>query len=231
MMNHLSVRKTARYYTLGDATSARDIWFVCHGYEQLASAFIEDFRVLDDGSNLIVAPEALNRFYPGSRRGPHGPDSRIAATWMTREDRETEIADYVAYLDALYDHVCAGVERARIRVHAFGFSQGAATASRWVVLGSSALDTLILWGAGLPPDLPPEGIQRLRKVELLVVAGTRDEYVSAAALEQAAQKMKADEIGFELVRFEGGHRIDHETLSAISSTLRSAGQPTHPGES
>jgi predicted esterase len=231
MMHHLSVRKTARYYTLGDATTAREIWFVCHGYDQLAGAFIEDFRPLDDGSSLIVAPEALNRFYPGTLRGTHGPGSRIGATWMTREDRETEIADYVAYLDTLYDHVCSGIERARIRVHALGFSQGAATASRWVALGRSTLDSLILWGGGLPPDLPDDALQRLRNVKLFVVAGARDEYVSADALQRAEEKMTADEISFELVRFEGGHRMDNATLGAISSTLRLATQPTHRGES
>ena len=62
----LPVTRTARVALLGPATPAiRELWFVLHGYSQLAATFIEDFRAIDDGTRLIVAPEALSRFYDG----------------------------------------------------------------------------------------------------------------------------------------------------------------------
>jgi hypothetical protein len=64
-----------------------DVWIVCHGYGQLAADFLAAFQVIAAADRLLVAPEALNRFYPGVTTGPHGPDSPVAATWMTREDR------------------------------------------------------------------------------------------------------------------------------------------------
>ncbi len=60
----LVVPRTARYYTLGPTHGfPRELWFVCHGYGQLAERFLRQFAPLDDGTRLIVAPEALSRFY------------------------------------------------------------------------------------------------------------------------------------------------------------------------
>ena len=58
------VPRTARYYTLGPTHGfPRELWFVCHGFGQLAGRFIRQFASLDDGTRLIVAPEALSRYY------------------------------------------------------------------------------------------------------------------------------------------------------------------------
>src|SRR6266550_1297389 len=125
--HHLSVARTARYYTLGEP-GATEVWFVCHGYGQLAGRFLRRFEPIADGSRLVVAPEGLNRFYVGS--GEHR-DQPVGATWMTREDRLNEIADYVKYLDAVYADVFGGKPTAA-RVRALGFSQGAAPGTRGV---------------------------------------------------------------------------------------------------
>ena len=62
--HHLTVTKTARYWTLGDTTSSGgDAWFVLHGYKQLARRFLKRFGSIANGSRIIVAPEALSRFY------------------------------------------------------------------------------------------------------------------------------------------------------------------------
>src|SRR5205809_2907590 len=98
--HHLSVAKTARYFTLGERSGGvAQVWFVCHGYGQLAGRFLEKLRVLDDGTGrLLVAPEGLSRFYLSESPA----ERRVGACWMTREDRLAEIDDYVQYLDAVY---------------------------------------------------------------------------------------------------------------------------------
>src|SRR5438093_164390 len=55
--HHLSVSRTARYFTLGERSAAvAEVWFACHGYGQLAARFLEKLRVLDDGTRYLVAP-------------------------------------------------------------------------------------------------------------------------------------------------------------------------------
>ena len=45
--HHLRVQRTARYYTLGGGSGApRTVWFVLHGYGQLAGEFIRYFSDL-----------------------------------------------------------------------------------------------------------------------------------------------------------------------------------------
>src|ERR1043166_5774861 len=147
--HRLMVSRGARYFTLGSPTSARDVWIVLHGYGQLADVFVRYFADLDDGTRYVVAPEALNHFYMVDPRRAPAPDRPVGATWMTRVGREQEIRDYVAYLDQLHDEVVRG----SASVHVIGFSQGAATASRWAAMGRSRIDRLILWGGLTPPDL------------------------------------------------------------------------------
>src|SRR3712207_4878931 len=97
---HIAVTRTARYYTLGaNVMAPREVWFACHGYGQLAGYFARHFEALDDGTRMIVVPEALSRFYFGEARGQHGAEAMVGATWMTREDREREIEDHVHYLE------------------------------------------------------------------------------------------------------------------------------------
>ncbi|MEZ4903841.1 MAG: hypothetical protein R2822_19865 [Spirosomataceae bacterium] len=56
--HHLTIQRTARYFTLGALdTSTQQVWFVLHGYGQLAEFFIKKFDVLDDGKTYIIAPE------------------------------------------------------------------------------------------------------------------------------------------------------------------------------
>ena len=96
MQEHrITVSRAARYFTLGRLE--REVWFVLHGYGQLAGRFLRHFDPIDDGSRLVVAPEGLSRFYVSENSA-----ERVGATWMTKEDRLAEIDDYVRYLDAVY---------------------------------------------------------------------------------------------------------------------------------
>jgi predicted esterase len=215
--HHLGVTRTARYHALGDPRGRlREVWMVCHGYGQLAAPFLGKFETLDDGSVLVVAPEALSRFY--LEGGRHGPDSQVGASWMTREDRLIEIDDYVGYLDALHDAVFAEVGREQVRFTVLGFSQGTATVSRWAIRGKARVDRLVLWAGLLPPELEPgAAAAKLNALDLVFVAGDGDEHVNPARL--AEQRASLDQAGvrYHLLTFAGGHRIDADALRQLQA--------------
>ncbi len=216
--HHLPVTRTARYYTRGAAGAAlREVWFACHGYGQLAQYFLHRFEPLDDRSRLIVAPEALSRFYLGDAGGSHAK-ARVGATWMTREDRLNEIHDYVNYLDAVHRQVLAGGAPADVRVVALGFSQGVATASRWAALGTAPVHDLVLWAERLPPDLDlAQAAARLRAMRIRLVAGSADLGLPPGALEEERNRLKQHGITSEVVTFSGGHELDADTLRRIAA--------------
>jgi predicted esterase len=215
--HHLRVRRTARYHTLGDGGPAtREIWIACHGYGQLAGRFIRHFRVLEHPSRLIVAPEALSRFYLDNTL-PHGPDARIGATWMTREDRDSEIADYVEYLDALAALLLAGRDRERVRLVAFGFSQGVATVMRWLALGQTRVHRLVAWSGSVPHDLDLAAARdRFGSVPIAYAFGDADPLFDEARVSQQYALMQAAGVAFEPVPFPGAHAIHGETLARIA---------------
>jgi len=130
--HHLSVTRTARYFTFGNSTDPANVWFVLHGYGQMAEAVVRECSVLDETLNHVVVPEGLSRFYLSGATRPDGPEVATGASWMTREDREAEIMDYVGYLDTLYDRVFDNIKRPAVTVRLLGFSQGADTACRWI---------------------------------------------------------------------------------------------------
>jgi len=213
--HHLSVSRSARYYTLGQTgPSLREAWFLCHGYSELARPFLRRFESLDDGTRLLVAPEALSRFYLDARAGR--PPQRIGASWMTREDREREIADYLGYLDALYDRCREAWGDRPVTVRVLGFSQGAATAVRWAVHGRAAPAEVVLYGALLPPDILPGDLRSLRPtLRVVLVGGDRDELLDHAELANQVAALKAAGVESRLIRFEGGHRIEPTVLQQL----------------
>lgn len=202
MQEHrITVSRSARYFTLGRAD--REVWFVLHGYGQLAARFLSRFEPIDDGTRLVVAPEGLSRFYltedPAERR--------VGANWMTREDRVSEIEDHVRYLDAVYTDVV----RSDTRVTVLGFSQGATTACRWSVLGTSKLDRLIVWGGEVPSDVDPP-----RAARLMLVYGSRDEYFTPKVVATTEARLREQQVPYELVPFDGGHEIDAAVLKRLA---------------
>ena len=209
--HHITVPRTARYFVIGDPDRAADVWFVCHGYGQLAARFLDKFRTFMDAGRCLVAPEGLSRFYLSDSPA----ERRVGASWMTREDRLHEIADYVKYLDAVH---AAVVPRAGVRrVAALGFSQGAATASRWAGLGTSRLDDLVLWGGELPPDLDLAlAAERLRKMRVTLVAGTGDGFITSKVLSGIEQRLEEHAVPYRAVIFEGGHEIDAAVLQRLA---------------
>jgi predicted esterase len=211
---HIEVTRTARYYVLGNETgSARDIWFVLHGYGQLARDFLNEFTLIETADRLVVAPEALSRFYTASEIGGSHAQSAVGATWMTREDRECEIEDYVRYLDRLHSAVAPNGSRVRL----LGFSQGTATASRWAALGNSRFDELILWAGGFAEDLDLVRYRdRLSSMRIACVLGERDSMNAPDKVDAHFEKLREVALEVTLIRFSGGHRLDRDTLRKIA---------------
>lgn len=211
----IEVPRTARYWVEGSAKGARDVWFLLHGYGQLARDVLRSARPLAGAGRLVVAPEALSRFYPRAGGGHSG--SAVGASWMTREDREHEVADYVRYLDAVCADVLAAVAPPP-RIHLLGFSQGAATAARWAGCGEVRPATLVLWGAAPPVDLAREARRRLAGLRVRLVHGTTDRLVNPEALAASAARLREDGALVTIESFEGGHRLDDTVLTALVRT-------------
>ncbi|HEY4304775.1 MAG TPA: hypothetical protein VGM82_09930 [Gemmatimonadaceae bacterium] len=214
--HHLRVQRTARYFTLGgESGMPKTIWFVLHGHGQLAAQFVRYFADLADPDTLLVAPEAMNRYYlVGVDKAP-AHERPVGATWMTREDRDSEVADYVEYLEALYQEIIRNGSESPAVINVVGFSQGAATATRWLMHGRARIDRLILWGGVLPPDADLKHGAALRGVPLTLVVGNRDQYITEDVLTNEKARLDALGISYDTVVFEGGHVVSRSAFPPL----------------
>jgi len=174
----ITVPRTAHYYTIGTPSKAiRQLWIVAHGYGQLAKKFIYKFEEFDDGKTLVVAPDALSRFYFKGFSGSPG------SSWMTREDRLDEIADYVGYLQTIYDLFVPQLSDS-VQINFLGFSQGCATICRWMMAKFPRFDHLVLWAGLLPEDLDYRPhLDYVQAKKPLFVYGVNDEFITPERIE------------------------------------------------
>ena len=220
--HHLAVTRTARYYQLGELSAhTRRVWFVCHGYGQLAAYFVRHFAFLTeaDPTTVVVAPEGLSRFYL------QGNGGRVGASWMTRDDRLHEIADHIGFLNQLVAKVLTECP-ADVHITVLGFSQGTATVSRWLAQAPFRPAQLVLWAGGFPEDMEPATAQQLLSgLRLVLVVGTEDEYISVA--QATGQQTLMAELGAasRLVTFAGKHELNRAVLEQLAAAERAVTLP------
>lgn len=208
----LTIPKTARYFLSAEPSPKfKEVVFVCHGYAQLANTFISEFESIASNARLIVAPEGLHRFY---QRG--GYDA-VVASWMTKEDRLDDIHDYVSWLDLAAADVLSKCSP-DIKITVIGFSQGAATVSRWASSGMTEIDHLVLWCGFFPPDLPAGNPPKCK--ELTVVTASDDKYINAESETKHLAEIKAIFATYKHIRFSGTHEIHAGTLSELFKSVR-----------
>jgi predicted esterase len=204
----------ARYYKLGEILpGTKQVWFVLHGYGQLAQFFIRKFKALENHGICVIAPEGLSRFYLEQLDTTGRKSNRVGATWMTRENREMDIENYLQYLSTIYDEE---IKDASVEVTILGFSQGSATASRWALSGRSKFARLILWAGIFPPDMNFEaGSKILKDKDVLMVYGTKDPFLTDERFTEMRTLTKKINAKVKEVRFEGEHDIDEATLISL----------------
>ena len=221
----MQVNRTSRWWSLApDADRAHGgVLYVLHGYGQLAEYFIRKFEPQRAAGWTVVAPEGAHRFYL------QGTAGRGGASWMTREARLDDIADYVNALDALRTKLDPERQGRQVLL---GFSQGAATALRWAALGqhgAHSWDGLIAHSGVIPPDLKAMEGELNQAPDLHLIVGSEDPYIT----DHTAQFKTAEENWKEasghpdavhLHTFKGAHHIDPLTVGRLlDAKVHSAG--------
>ena len=181
-----------------------------HGYAESAAVHLPRLEALDpSGGWTLASVQALSRFYRGRT------DTTVAA-WMTREDRETVIADNIAYVDGVVARVLPDPS---VLVCA-GFSQGAAMAFRTAVRGARRATAVIAVGGDVPPELLQDASVRFPPV--LLVRGARDEWYTREKLEADVAALEARGATVCGATVDGGHEWNTDASAAALAFLERA---------
>jgi predicted esterase len=183
-----------------------------HGYAQTAEDMFVELQQIPGADRWTkVSIQALHPFYV---RG----DSKVVASWMTRQDRDLAIADNIAYvqraMEQLREH--AGFSP---RVVTVGFSQGAAMAYRAALHSPHPVAGIVALGGDIPPELKED--PSLTWPSVLVGVGDREEWYAGDKLEADLTFLKSRDITHELVRFDGAHEWTAEFRAQVGRFIAS----------
>ena len=206
MEHKLIAQKTFRYQQIGELDKATHLLIVLHGYGQLAEFFIRKFNDVPE-KYLVIAPEGMHRFYL------NGTSGRVGASWMTKEDRESDIQDNLNWLNQLLNELKENKKFEKIIL--LGFSQGGATAARWYYSSENDFNHLILWASVFPPDL--EKPEHSNNSKNYFVIGNQDEFYSTEQQNQEISFYR--NLGFRTLTFEGKHDIDSKKLLNVLNSI------------
>lgn len=210
MKKSINFQYQAQYSVSHEPTfEEKEIWLVLHGYGQLAEFFIRKFQSFDSPNKLFVAPEGTNYGYL------NGFSGRVGANWMTRHEREIAIENNHRYLNLLMESLLSQYAEVPI-INVLGFSQGAATATRWASRWSRQVEELVLWAGGFAQDMSLEDArEKFSGTKLTLVLGDRDELITPESIEIQEELIKNLGRGVRKLTFAGGHELDFEMLSGI----------------
>lgn len=207
----LQIEKKARYFQLGNPGNDTSIvWVVLHGYGMLSEFFIQKFKKLENKNTLILAPEALNRFYIDTNYG------RVGASWMTKDERQDDIKENIKYLNTLMDQIIKEIGHNRFKINVLGFSQGGATACRWLFKSGLKFENLIMWAGDIPKDtLTEENRLKWSNMNTHLVMGKKDELINEEMKAKFLKLVTDYKLDYKLTLYDGDHRIYPDVLMEL----------------
>ena len=207
----LDVEKKARYFQIGSAhDKVSTVWIVLHGYGMLSEFFIQKFDQIKDKNTLILAPEALNRFYIDTNYG------RVGASWMTKEERQTDITENIRYLNGLMNSINKEIGHNRFKINVLGFSQGGATACRWVFNSEVKIENLIMWAGDIPKDtLIERNRKKWNSIKTHLVMGKQDKLINDKMKAKFLKLVTDYKLDYKLKLYDGDHRIYTDVLKEL----------------
>ncbi|MEQ9023276.1 MAG: hypothetical protein RLN82_11040, partial [Pseudomonadales bacterium] len=157
--------------------------------------------------NFIIAPQGLSKYY---LEGVYG---RVGASWMTKEDRLTEIDNQYAYIDSLLNQY----DLSGKQLIYFGFSQGTATMGRYAAHAKIPFEKMIIWAGTFPPDTDPNDWSYLTGKEGIQYFTSREDIYFKEEMIPKQNEVEKNALGREpeLHWYDGGHRVMPEIVAAI----------------
>jgi len=187
----------------------KEILFALHGYGQLSEYFLKKMKPIFHEERLIVVPEATNHAYL------EGFSGRVGANWMTKHEREAAIENNNKYLNTVLESILVKYSYKPV-LKVLGFSQGAATATRWVSQLAIPVNTLVLWGGGFAHDLNAVKIGgKLENSKCFIALGEDDKIITEESLGKQEELIRSLGVRAEKVTYAGGHHLDTDLLAKL----------------
>ncbi len=212
LLRHAPAQIRGRYFIRPSPLGLGDLWLVgFHGQGQTADEFLGTLEQIPRSPAwLIASVQGLNRHYAGRPQ-------RVAATWMTSQDREFAITDNVEWVNTVLGQIEHEFGAPRAIVFA-GFSQGVAMAYRAGLLGRRGCAAIVAGCGDVPPELKAQTDRDWPKV--LGATGSSDAWYTPARLAADLEQLHARGCDARMLVFEGGHEWTQALSDAVGLLLK-----------
>ena len=106
------------------------------------------------------------------------------------------------------------------KIIALGFSQGCPAVLRWQAEGNAPANEIVIWSGDVPRDLAFAKFKaNTEKARKWMVYSQTDEFITPAIYKESENLYLSNQIPFEQMMFEGGHRIPDATLKEFRSRI------------
>lgn len=210
MEKRIHLTLTAPYHTYGTLSEDTKVIIIAfHGYGQLAKYFIQKFDFLNLDNNYVIAPQGLSKFYTKNH-------TRVGASWMTKENRLLDLENQLHYVQSVFEKETEAVDWTKVKLIVLGFSQGVATASRWVVKNKVSFDTFIAYAGQLAYELTMDDFDfKHSETAVIAVLGDNDPFYKGENMQQFENAFKSVFPKVKFETFEGKHEVLRDVLKLI----------------
>jgi predicted esterase len=196
---------------LREAARPRGLLVGFHGYAEDAEAQMARLQSIPGTEDwTLVSIQGLHRFY-------RGRSEQVVSGWMVRQDRETMIADNIAYVDT----ALSALSPDGVPIVFAGFSQGVAMAFRAAVRGVRPAAGVIAAGGDVPPELLADESARFPSV--LLMRGSREDWYTEDKLRSDVAALEARGVRVTAVTYDGGHDWTGDVSAAAGRFLSGVG--------
>lgn len=209
-MKTIQLTLSATYETYGSLSeNTETIVFAFHGYGQLAKYFIRRFDILNSETAYVVAPQGLSKFYLSGHK-------RVGASWMTKEDREIDLQNQLHYVQTVFETETKNMDLSKVKIIVLGFSQGVATASRWLQKNQIPFDTFIAYAGMLGYELTASDFDFAKAdAKVFGLLGDEDEFYNGENVAKFKEAFLAVFPNGNFEMFEGKHEVKREVLERL----------------
>ena len=203
----ISYRSTNSYSTLNTLnTKTKNVWLVFHGMSYLSRYFLKYFKGLNAEENYIIAPQAPSKSYI------QPTFKHIGASWLTKENTQTETENIMHYIDAVLEKENIP---SNLNFIILGYSQGVSIAMRYVAKRQLQSDKLVLMSGGIPKELVKDDF-KFFNANVKHIYGTHDEYLDEERMRYETNRIKEIfEDRVEIIPFDGKHIVNVELINSL----------------
>ena len=206
------------YYDLRPGThSPAPLLIALHGYGANKSQMMREAQQIAPERFAIASLQGFHQHIKEPRE-PGGP-LRFGFGWLTNFHSEESVAVHHQALIDLIDTLVAEGIADRERVFLLGFSQSCALNYRFAFTHPERLRGVVGICGGLPGDWETSGLYRPAEIDVLHLAGTRDEFYPPERVKDYENQLKMRARSVEFNSYDAAHEIVPEMRTDVAHWL------------